>query len=63
MFDVNAVWLYLVWIMTLSDIVDAKGIQIVNDAFNGKKLSDRYSTLKWPRQPVVTTSISRNSSL
>jgi hypothetical protein len=48
LFDINAVQLYL-QITTLSDIVDAKGIQIVNDAFNGKKLSDQYFALKWLR--------------
>jgi hypothetical protein len=49
LFDINAVWLYL-QVMTLSDIV------IVDDAFNGRKLTDRYSKFKWPRQPVITTS-------
>ena len=40
---------------TLSDIVDAKGQRITEEAYKGKKLSDWYSTLKWPRQPVIMT--------
>jgi hypothetical protein len=42
-------------VMTLSDIVDANGQRISDEAFKGQKLSDRYSRLKWTRQPVVTT--------
>jgi hypothetical protein len=41
-------------VMTLSDIADASGHQISEEAFKGQKLSDRYSRLKWPRQPVIT---------
>jgi hypothetical protein len=40
-------------VMTLSDIVDANGHRISEEAFKGQKLSDRYSRLKWPRQLVV----------
>jgi hypothetical protein len=38
-FDINAVRLYL-QVTALSDIVDAKGLWIVKDAFHGNKLSD-----------------------
>jgi hypothetical protein len=38
-FDINAVRLYI-QIITLPDIVDAKGLWIIEDAFHGKKLSD-----------------------
>jgi hypothetical protein len=54
LFDINAVCMYL-QVMTLLDIVDAKGQQISEEAFKGTKLLDRYSALKWPRQPVITT--------
>jgi hypothetical protein len=50
--DINAVQVYL-QVTTLSDIVDAKGKQISEEAYKGMKLSDWYSTLKWPRQPVL----------
>lgn len=38
-FDINAVRLYL-QVTALSDIVDAKGLWIVKEAFHGNKLSD-----------------------
>jgi hypothetical protein len=40
-------------ITTLSDIADANGWKITDEAFKGQKLSDRYSRLKWPRQPII----------
>ncbi len=52
LFDINAVWLYL-QVTTLSDIADAKGKQISEEAYKGTKLSDWYSTLEWPRQLVL----------
>jgi hypothetical protein len=57
LFDINAVWLHL-QVITLSDIVDwgGGGHRNVDDAFNGRKLTDRYSKFQWPRQPVITTS-------
>jgi hypothetical protein len=55
LFDINAVQMYL-QVMTLSDIADANGHRISEEAFKGQKLPDRYSRLnKWPRQPVVMT--------
>jgi hypothetical protein len=42
-------------VTTLSDIMDAQGQQITKEAFKGKKLSNWYLKLKWPRQPVVMT--------
>jgi hypothetical protein len=39
LFDINAVQMYL-QVMTLSDIVDANGQQISDEAFKGQKLSD-----------------------
>jgi hypothetical protein len=42
-------------VTTLSDIADANEQRILDEAFKGQKLSDRYSRLKWTRQPVVTT--------
>jgi hypothetical protein len=42
-------------VMTLSDIVDAQGKWITEEAFKGMKLMDQYSKLKWPRQLVTTT--------
>jgi hypothetical protein len=54
LFDINAVRMYL-QVMTLYDIADANGQRISDEAFKGQKLSDRYSRLKWTRQPVVTT--------
>jgi hypothetical protein len=35
-------------VMTLLDIVDAKGQWISEEAFEGMKLLGRYSVLKWP---------------
>ncbi len=54
LFDINVIHMHLK-VMTLSDIVDAQGQQVTEEAFKGKKLSDRYSKLKWPRQPVLMT--------
>ena len=54
LFDINAVRMHL-QVTTLSDIVDADGRRITEDAYKGQKLSDRYSRLKWPRQPVITS--------
>jgi hypothetical protein len=53
LFDINAVQMYL-QVTTLSNIVDVNGQRISDKAFKGQKLSDRYSRLKWPRQPVAT---------
>ncbi len=53
LFDINAVRMHLK-VMTLSDIVDATCQRITEEAYKGQKLSDRYSRLKWPRQPVIT---------
>jgi hypothetical protein len=39
----------------LLDVVDAQGKQITEEVFEGTKPTDRYSKLKWPRQPVTTT--------
>ncbi len=52
LFDINAVRMYL-QVMTMLDIADANGHWISEEAFKGQKLSDRYSRLKLPRQPVV----------
>ncbi len=41
--------------MTLSDIADANGQRIMEEAFKGQKLSNRYSRQKWSRQLVITT--------
>jgi hypothetical protein len=54
LFDINAVRMHL-QVMTLSDIADAAGHRITEEAYKGQKLSDRYSRLKWPRQLVITT--------
>jgi hypothetical protein len=54
LFDINAVQMHL-QVTTLSDIADAAGHRITEEAYKGQKLSDRYSRLKWPRQPVITT--------
>jgi hypothetical protein len=54
LYDINAVQMYL-QVMTLSDIADANGHQISEEAFKGQKLSNRYSRLKWRRQPVIMT--------
>lgn len=53
LFDINAVRMHLK-VMTLSEIVNATGQRITEEAYKGQKLSDRYSRLKWPRQPVIT---------
>ncbi len=39
LFDLNAVWMHLK-VMTLSDIVDAQGKWITEEAFKGMKLMD-----------------------
>jgi hypothetical protein len=54
LFDINVVRLHLK-VMTLSDVVTAQGKQITEEVFEGTKPTDRYSKLKWPRQPVTTT--------
>jgi hypothetical protein len=54
LFDLNAVRLHL-QVTTLSDIADAQGKKITKEVFAGMKPTDRYSKLKWPRQPVMTT--------
>jgi hypothetical protein len=46
LFDINAAQMYL-QVMTLSDIADANGHRISEEAFKRQKLSDRYSRLKW----------------
>jgi hypothetical protein len=60
----NLWWQTIVWyqdssnapaVTTLSDIADANGQRSIEEAFKGQKLSNRYSRLKWPRQPVITT--------
>jgi hypothetical protein len=52
--DLNVVWMYL-QVTTLSDISDAGGTQITVEASKGAKLHDRFSTMKWPRQPIITS--------
>jgi hypothetical protein len=52
LFNINAVQMHL-QIMTLSDIADANRQKNTDEAFKGQKLSDRYSRLKWPRQPII----------
>jgi hypothetical protein len=47
LFDINAVRMYL-QVTTVSDITDANGQRISEEAYNGKKLINRYSVLKWP---------------
>jgi hypothetical protein len=42
-------------VTTLSDIGDAQGKQITDEAFKGIILSDRYSSFQWPQQLVITT--------
>jgi hypothetical protein len=42
--------------MTLSNIVNGSGSHITPEALKGIPLTDWFSCLKWPRQPVVTTS-------
>ena len=41
-------------VRTLSKITDASSKEIVEEAFAGKKLTDHFSSLKWPHQLVVT---------
>jgi len=54
LFNINAVRMHLK-VTTLSDVVDAQGKQITEEVFEETKPTDRYSKLKWPRQPVTTT--------
>jgi hypothetical protein len=54
LFDINVVRMHLKVTM-LSDVVAAQGKQITEEVFEGTKPMDRYSKLKWPRQPVTTT--------
>jgi hypothetical protein len=54
LFDLNTVRLH-VQVTTLSDIADAQGKKITKEVFAGTTPTDRYSNLKWPRQPVRTT--------
>jgi hypothetical protein len=54
LFDINAVRMHL-QVMMLSDIADAAGHRITEEAYKGQKLSDRYSRLEWPCQLVITT--------
>jgi hypothetical protein len=54
LFNINAVRMHLK-VTTLSDVVAAQGKQITEELFTGTKPTDRYSKLKWPRQPVTTT--------
>ena len=54
LYDINACRLHLK-VTTLSDIVDGSGTRITNEALQGTPLPDRFSSLKWPRQPVATT--------
>jgi hypothetical protein len=54
LFDINAVRMHLK-VTTLSDVVTAQGKQITGEVFEGTKPTDWYSKLKWPRQPVTTT--------
>jgi hypothetical protein len=53
LFDINAVLMHLK-VMTFSDIVNANGQIITEEAYNWQKLSNRYSRLKWLRQLVIT---------
>jgi hypothetical protein len=53
LFDLNLVRIHL-QVTTLSDIVDGLGKQITHEVYDGMKLTDSYSTLKWPRQPGLT---------
>lgn len=52
--DINICHLHL-QVSTLSDIVDGSGTHIMTESFNGAPLTDWFSSLKWPCQPVVTT--------
>jgi hypothetical protein len=54
LFHINVVHMHLK-VTTLLDVVAAQGKQITEEVFEGTKPTDRYSKLKWPRQPVTTT--------
>jgi len=54
LYDINRVQIFLK-VTTLSDSVDAAGLAITVEAYNANKLTDRSSSLQWPRQPLVTT--------
>ena len=53
LYDLNLCRLYL-QVTTLSDIMDGPGNRIIDEAFKAKHLTNRYSVLCWPRQPVLT---------
>jgi hypothetical protein len=54
LYNVNRARLFLK-VTTLSNIADGSGTYITDDAFLAKPLSDRVSSLRWPRQPFLTT--------
>jgi hypothetical protein len=53
LYHINACRIFLK-VTTLSDITDATGRWITEEAYKGKPLTDRTSPLVWPRRPHVT---------
>jgi hypothetical protein len=45
----NQCWMYL-YDLTLTDIYSADGLDIAHPIYNGLRLADRKSTLKWLEQ-------------
>jgi hypothetical protein len=60
LFDINAAVRMHLRVTTLSDVVNAQGKHITEEIFKGARPTDRYSQLKWPRQPVSTTTKQRS---
>jgi hypothetical protein len=54
-YDINACCLHLK-VTTLSDITNGSGTCNITEALDVAPLTDRFSPLKWPHQPVVTKS-------
>jgi len=55
LYDLNLCRIFL-HVTTVSDITDGPGKRITDDAFRAEQLSDRLTTLQWPRQPYLTRS-------
>jgi hypothetical protein len=54
LFDLNAMRMYL-QVTTLSDVVDCRGKSITVEAYTRSNQTSQFLTLKWPRQPIITT--------
>ena len=54
LYDLNLCRIYL-QVMTLSNITDGPGNRITNEAFKAQRLTNRFSVLHWPQQPVLMT--------